>query len=223
MTQLWMSRPSPLESPHRGPTLRNKQSAALTACRTRAPVRFCNKPSVVKIREKWLLSLLRCPPGLSVNMKDTAGCGVLIKRLPVHKQLINKRRPSPLPTRLSVSFPFYDRSVLQPLLPWIATSVYYAHGGHSHRHNDTIVTPSPPHATGPSSSQPWGQLTYFWQQEYTEKIRLHVYLMTAALSACRMWCHHLDVFSPDGRHQFHFSLFLSSWLAFRKLVEHKVG
>lgn len=148
MTQLWMSRPSrpsPLESPHRGPTLRNKQSAALTACRTRAPARFCNKPSVVKIREKWLLSLLRCPLGLSVNMKDTAGCGVMIKRLPVHKQLINKRRPSPLPTRLSVSFPFYDRSVLQPLLPWIATSVYYAHGGHSHRHNDTIVTPPPRH------------------------------------------------------------------------------
>lgn len=194
MSQRSVSRPSPatpLEAPGRGPTLTNKQSAALTACRTRAPAKFCTKPSVVKVRETCLLSLLRPPPGCSVNMKDTAGCGVLIKRLPVHKQLINKRRPLPSADAFVRLFSILWPVSVTALLPSIATSVYYAHGGHSHWHNDTIVTPPPhaattPHATGPSSSQPRGQLTYFWQQEYTEKIRLHVHLMTAALPACRM-------------------------------------
>lgn len=86
-----------------------------------------------------LLLLPLCPWGLSVNIKDTAGCSVLIKQVSVHKQLINKRRPSPLPTCLPVFSILWPVSITAPL-PWIAASVYYAHGGYSNWHNDTIVT-----------------------------------------------------------------------------------
>lgn len=100
----------------------------------------CNKRGAVKIKEKENgLSFPRlCPLAPSLNIKDTAGCSVLIKQVSVHKQLIDKSAP-PLSRCVCLSFPFYDRSGLHPA-PWIATSVYYAHGGGSDRHNDTIVT-----------------------------------------------------------------------------------
>lgn len=90
-------------------------------------------------KENGFSFLYLCPLALSVNIKDTAGCSVLIKQVSVHKQLINKRCPSPLPDVFACLFHFMTGQYYTPL-PWIATSVYYAHGGSGERHNDTIVT-----------------------------------------------------------------------------------
>lgn len=96
--------------------------------------------------------------GLSVNI--TAGRSVLIKQVSVHKQLINKSCPSPL-SSVFACLSHFTTSPYYTLHPWIAASVYYAHGGHSERHNDTIVTlPHMPRSHLPCD--PRGQLTYFW-------------------------------------------------------------
>lgn len=79
-------------------------------------------------------------------------------------------------------------------LPWIATSVYYAHGGHSDRHNDTIVTlPHMPRSHLPCDPR------VSWHISGTDSVhgkrRTHFFLITAALlSVCRMWCHRPHAF-----------------------------
>lgn len=62
---------------------------------------LCNKWRVVKNERKENGSSF-----LSVNIKDTAGCSVLIKQVSVHKQLINKSRPSPPPDVFACLFHF---------------------------------------------------------------------------------------------------------------------
>lgn len=145
-------------------------------------------------KENGFSFLYLCPLALSMNIKDTAGCSVLIKQVSVHKQLINKRRPSPLSDVFACLFHFMTGQYYT-LLPWIATSVYYAHGsGSSDRHNDTIVTL--PHM--PQSHLPCDP-GVSWHISGTESVqgnrRVRFFLITAAiLSVCRMWCHQTDAF-----------------------------
>lgn len=99
--------------------------------------------------------------GLSVNIKDTAGRGVLIKPISVDKQLINKRRPSPLPVCLPVFSILWAVSIT-PRSSWMATSVYYAHGSIGGRHNDTVDdTPPIQMLHSHPSCDLRGWLTYF--------------------------------------------------------------
>lgn len=138
-------------------------------------------------------SLYFCVLVLSVNIKDTAGCSVLIKQVSVHKQLINKSA-RPLSRCICLSVPFYDRSGLRPA-PWIATSVYYAHSGGSDRHNDTIVTL--PHM--PRSHLPHDP-GVSWHISGSDSIHGNnhtfflFYITAVVLSVWRMWCHHSDAF-----------------------------
>lgn len=126
----------------------------------------------VKCLKKWLPFPLLSPSGLSVNIKATAGCSVLIKQLSVQKQLINNGYPPPLPQCVCLSFTFYDQAILHCSIPWIAAGVYYAHDGWSDQHNVTIVSrsfPSPATVSVISHTRPRGQLSYLGQWLCTRK------------------------------------------------------
>lgn len=73
-------------------------------------------------------------------MKDTAGFSVLIEQVSLHKQLINKSCPPPFPPNVFACLFHFMTAQYYTLLSWMAASVYYAHGGCSDLHNDTIVT-----------------------------------------------------------------------------------
>lgn len=93
-----------------------KRLKLLTACRATAEV--CNKQRVVKnqIKKKMACLSSACVLwGPSVNIKDTAGCSVLIKQVSVHKQLIDKGRPSPPPNVRAALFHFMSAQYYTPL------------------------------------------------------------------------------------------------------------
>ena len=162
---------------------------------------LCNKWRVVKNERKENGSSF-----LSVNIKDTAGCSVLIKQVSVHKQLINKSRPSPPPDVFACLFHFTTGQCYTTAPPeW----------------PQVFIMRTAAAATG-TMTQLWHSLTRHglvvrvtfgvsWHISGTDsahgKNLTRSFLITATLlSACRMWCHHTDGFfwkhfSLNGRHQ----------------------
>lgn len=112
------------------------------------------------------MAFLSPPLSLSVNIKDTAGCSVLIKQVSVHKQLINKGRTSPLPDAFACLFPFYDRSVLHPA-PLNGHKCLLCTRRRQKRPAQWHNCDTPSHAH--LSCDPRGQLTYFWHWLGTRK------------------------------------------------------
>lgn len=150
---------------------------------------LCNKWRVVKNERKENGSSF-----LSVNIKDTAGCSVLIKQVSVHKQLINKRRPSPPPDVFACLFHFTTGQCYTTAPPeW----------------PQVFIMRTAAAATG-TMTQLWHSLTRHglvfratfgvsWHISGTDsahgKNLTRSFLITATLlSACRMWCHHTDGF-----------------------------